>query len=144
MDAQEKAAQIEKTIKEVEGEPLTEIEEFRILSGKGIEFPLLNGEMLYIPPLSMSQYDCLLDLEQLDKLTDAKEVINKRVEIVAKVVNRKAEELKELICKTDIEDILQLALYSGLAGRSIFKKKVLKISEVQEMILSLRRQITPK
>ena len=141
MDAEEKLKQIETQVKEVEGEPLTPLDELNIIENKGIEYvlhaPNKPDLSVYVAPLKISGYRPLLEMVK----PVADEPLYERMERYSKglsqMLNVPYETLLEYLDADDIKILRGLLTSTLYEGKRIFMKKKMLLSQsevVQAML----------
>lgn len=134
LTAEEKEKQIFDTIESVEGKPLTEEEEWKILSGQGIEY-ISEGYSLIVPPIKIKQIEYLHKIEKLhnDKTIPDTEKFNVILESVSELVKKPKDELAEHFYVSDLINIINLLTFSFLHGKKMYQKKTVKKSELKSL-----------
>jgi hypothetical protein len=124
MTAEEKEAQIKKSVLETEGAPLTQEEEYQIIANKGIEYKA--GDLtLYIKAMMINDFDALYEIEEINKDAALSRVqkIKSIIEKLAPILGIELADLKKNLDLNDVTKIITLLSYSLLNGRRIFEKK---------------------
>ena len=138
MNAEDKEAQILDKKTEIEGEPLTDKEEFQILAGQGIEYKTGNITFI-IPNIKVCDYLKMIEFEEKQKLAKgASEVLDLQMEFISQYTKASKEDLINNMDKQDCDKVLALMFYSWLEGKAIFKKKIISYEEICQKILMLR------
>ena len=133
----EKVAQVKEVVKQ--DEKLTDIEEFDIIEGKGIEYILkaqgLPDLKVYIAPLKIAQYRLFYDIETATRTgKPIPEIINITSASFAKIFNIEQATLENYLDRDDIEKISTLLGCGVYLGKAMFKKKHLSMSEAVSLL----------
>lgn len=145
--AEEKLAEIEKTVVETEGTPLTPLDELNIIENKGIEYILhAPGKPplpVYVAPIKIGQYRPLEEMMVPvpgEKLVDKMERYSEKM---APMLGVSKEVLLEYLDADDVMMLRGLLTSTLYQGKRIFMKKKMKISEDQTMLAMLGRIPNP-
>ena len=129
MTADEKAAQVLKAIDT--GSELSDLDEFRILENKGIEYVLIHPKRkkedlkIYVTPLSMKDHGVYLETMEKIKNKTVKEQNDIVIEFIAKVIEVDIDVLNEYVTYEDLPIITSLFACAIYEGKKLFKKKIL-------------------
>ena len=161
--AEEKIAQIEKSVTAVEGDPLTEEIEYKVITNQHIEYPL-GDHVLKIRPLTISRYQEMLEFEKtigkkafpvvhsnwfirlvrfvlrrpVIRRSDVMGALHEQSKYIAKETGESVAFLEDNLTNDDIGKILSLLMYGWLEGRRILKKNSIRFSDVEKRITLLR------
>jgi hypothetical protein len=138
LTACEKEAQIIAAKEKVEGVPLTQDEEFRILTGQGIEYK--TGDITFIvPPVKVRDYMKMVEFEERQKQAkNGTDILLAQIDFISRYTKASSDELMDNLDKQDCEKILAIMFYSWIIGKDIFKKKTLLLSEIWAQIFRIR------
>lgn len=131
LSAEEKEKQLKKTKDEIEGEPLTEEEEYTILIGKGVQYKMVGGMEIAVPQLSIYEFDRMYEIDKAVKEgKNVKEILDIKIKIFAEITgtDEKKWHEKDAVDFTDIKNIHDIINFVFAKRRDAFEKKT-KISK---------------
>jgi hypothetical protein len=135
MNAEEKIAQLDNTIKAVEGEPLTADMEYAILEGRGIEYKVNESFSIIVPPIRLGMWGKVIESEEKNKACKSAADVNRNTaQLIGDICGVDPVKLLDECDRNDLTNICGLMYYSYLEGKSILKKKGLTASAVLKRV----------
>jgi len=142
---EEKAAQIKEAVVKQEGEVVTELEEWSVLNGKGVEFIFDTGVKIIIPPSKLKHLELMIQMDkkilECEAKSDILGVYLAKLETIASITKIDLELLKENCDRVDADNIIGIMMYNWYASKNLFnKKKITKLEVLQILTQSISRK----